>query len=105
MNINNEKINFFLHKKKCYVKILDKLTYIIEMYESLLENDYYCFEDEIQRNCYKVKIQDIQQKIDYCNDNLNKCCSHQFVEDVVDLAPETSRHIKYCVVCEYTVEI
>ncbi len=105
MNLNNEKINFFLHKKKCYVKILDKLTYIIEIYESLLENDCYCFEDEIQSNCYKYKIQDIQQKIDYCNENLNKYCCHQFVEDVVDLAPETSRHIKYCIICEYTAEI
>ena len=101
----NPQINFFLHKKKCYVKILDKLTYIIEIYESLLKNDCYCFEDEIQRNCYRVKIQDIQQKINECNNNLNICCCHQFVEDVVDLAPETSRHIKYCIICEYTAEI
>ena len=105
MDLNNEKINFFLHKKKCYVKILDKLTYIIEMYESLLEKNYVSFEDEQQHNFYKKEIQDIQQKIDYCDENLNKYCCHQFVEDVVDLAPETSRHIKYCIICEYTAEI
>ena len=52
MELNNEKINFFLHKKKCYVKILDKLTYIIEIYESILENDCFCFEEKskIQKN-------------------------------------------------------
>ncbi len=101
----NSQINFFLHKKKCYVKILDKLTYIIEMYESLIINDCFCFEEKSKMDFYKKEIINVQNKINECNDNLNKCCSHQFVEDVVDLAPETSRHIKYCIICEYTAKI
>ena len=105
MEHNNEKINFFLHKKRNLIKLIDKFNYIIEIYTSLLDKDncsgeslYYI--DKV--NFYENEKKETQIKIDDCNKNLCKFCNHQYIEDVIDLSPETSRYIKYCIICECT---
>ncbi len=105
MEHNNKKIDFFLHKKRNLIKLIDKFNYIIEIYTSLLDKDDYSSEsvyyiDKV--NFYENEKKELQKKIDDCNKNLHKFCNHQYIEDVIDLAPETSRYIKYCIICECT---
>ena len=35
------------------------------------------------------------------NDNIN--CNHQFVRDLIDITPDKSMEITYCILCEYTL--
>jgi hypothetical protein len=48
----------------------------------------------------------------YSNDLINKLnifllkyCSHEIVEDYIDLTPEKSKYIKYCVNCMNTFDV
>jgi len=105
MEPNNTKIDFFLHKKRNLIKLIDKFNYIIEIYESLLDKDTFSNESSYyiyKVNFYKNEKKETQTKIDDCNENMHKFCNHQYIEDVIDLAPETSRYIKYCIICECT---
>jgi hypothetical protein len=104
MEHNNEKINFFLHKKRNLIKLLDKFNYIIEIYTSLLDKDCCSSESHYyinKVNFYEIEKKEIQNKIDDCNKNLHNCCCHQYIEDVIDIGIDNSRYIKYCIICEY----
>jgi hypothetical protein len=108
MEHKNEKIYFFLHKKRNLIKLIDKFNYIIEIYKSLLDKDVFSSEslhyiDKV--NFYESEKKDIQQKINNCNENMHKFCNHQYIEDVIDLSPETSKYIKYCIICECTEDL
>jgi hypothetical protein len=38
------------------------------------------------------------------NNNNNKDnCEHQFVKDLIDINPDKSKEITYCILCEYTL--
>jgi len=32
----------------------------------------------------------------------NKCCEHYFIRDLIDITPDKSKEIIYCILCEYT---
>lgn len=33
----------------------------------------------------------------------NNKCEHQFVRDLIDITPDKSMEITYCILCEYTL--
>jgi hypothetical protein len=105
---NNTKIDFFLHKKRNLIKLIDKFNYIIEIFTSLLDKEC-CSSESLyyidKVNFYESEKKQIQQKINNCDENMHKFCSHQYIEDVIDLSPETSRYIKYCIICECTESV
>ena len=45
----------------------------------------------------ETRLKQIQTKI-------YELCPHQFVFDLIDLTPDTSKYIKYCELCELTVD-
>jgi len=34
--------------------------------------------------------------------NDNKCCDHEFIRDLIDITPDKSKEIIYCILCGYT---
>ena len=37
-------------------------------------------------------------------DNNNCICVHEFVRDLIDITPDKSMEITYCILCEYTLD-
>lgn len=88
------EINFFLSEKR---KLTDVLVYL----------------NEIKIIHYNKKnligLKNVNKEIDEINEtlfNLDKIiflnCEHNFVDDLIDITPDTSKHVTYCTVCEYT---
>jgi len=51
---------------------------------------------------YNILIEQVTNYISYLNDIIIENCSHQFIEDEIDITPDKSQKIKYCAICEYT---
>jgi hypothetical protein len=88
------EINYFLSEKR---KLTDVLVYL----------------NEIKIIHYNKKnligLKNVNKEIDEINEtlfNLDKIiflnCEHNFVDDLIDITPDTSKHVTYCTVCEYT---
>ena len=39
-----------------------------------------------------------------CTNKDNKKCDHEFVRDLIDITPDKSMEITYCILCEYTLD-
>jgi hypothetical protein len=52
------------------------------------------------RVTYEIKKTEIEQEIINCDNQIYKCCDHDFIEDYIDLTPDTSQKIVYCSICE-----
>ena len=97
-------LHYFLSCKRNYIKIIQKLEYIIE----ILDDINYMSLNEFPNNCNKeynksfftYKIQHFQDLIDNCNDNLEKICCHNYIHDTIDIDVERSQDIIYCSICE-----
>lgn len=100
-------INYFLSSKKKLKKIMTYLHEIRLTYCDLLieKDNYNDNNDEYIRNTiyeYEKKIIDIELTIENLNQVIYCNCVHDFVEDVIDINPDKSRHIIYCKICELT---
>ena len=101
-------LNYFLSCKKNYIKIIQKLEYIIEIlddikYNSLCEFPDNC--DEIlnqteDKVIFNDKIKHFNDLIKICNENLEQLCCHNYVDDVIDSGLDQSQSITYCTICE-----
>ena len=97
-------LHYFLSCKRNYIKIIQKMEYIIE----ILDDISYISLNEFPNNCNKehnksfftYKIQHFQDLIDNCNDNLNQICCHNYIHDTIDIDYERSETITYCTICE-----
>jgi len=108
MEQDNSKLKFFILQKKYFIKLIEKLNYIIDIYDSLLEIDRFTDQSQyymIHIDSHIKEKNDILNRVHICNLNIHKYCKHQFVEDMVDIDTNTSRYIKYCTICEYTETI
>jgi hypothetical protein len=94
-------IDYFLFLKKKYISISSYLTEIINSYQelSLVNNDFL-----LQRNKYKKELAEIKDFINNINFSIYQLCQHEFVEDEIDLTPDSSQKIEYCQICECTKE-
>lgn len=88
------EINFFLSEKR---KLTDVLVYLNE-----IKIIHY-------NNKNLIGLKNVNKEIDEINEtlfNLDKIiflnCEHNFVDDLIDITPDTSKHVTYCTVCEYT---
>jgi hypothetical protein len=96
-----KNIDYFLFLKKKYINILNYLSEIINSYEEML-----LYNDEFlsQYKKYKNEVYEMKHLINNVNISICKLCIHEFVDDVIDITPERSQKIEYCVICEYTKE-
>ena len=88
------EINYFLSEKR---KLTDVLVYLNE-----IKIIHY-------NNKNLIGLKNVNKEIDEINEtlfNLDKFiflnCEHNFVDDLIDITPDTSKHVTYCTVCEYT---
>lgn len=88
------EINYFLSEKR---KLTDVLVYLNE-----IKIIHY-------NNKNLIGFKNVNKEIDEINEtlfNLDKIiflnCEHNFVDDLIDITPDTSKHVTYCTVCEYT---
>lgn len=119
-------INYFLFLKKKQQHILQNLEDIYCKYQEI--NDYLNRElyiNNIEENCiscqdyikdkkdyictlqnycvkYKKDINDLNMHLKFIHDKIQTICTHNFVEDSIDITPEISQTIVYCKICEYT---
>ena len=89
-------LNYFLLYKKKYVKIINYLDGIIEN----LKLDNEC-DDDI--NWFIQKRNTISGKLEVCLNKIKNLCVHEYVNDEIDIDPERSQSITYCVICEHTL--
>ena len=97
-------LHYFLSCKKNYIKIIQKLEYIIETlddinYATISEFSDICYPKN-NKDFFTDKIKHFQDLIDNCNNELDQLCCHNYVDDVIDIAPERSQSITYCTICE-----
>jgi len=113
-------INYFLLCKKKYTNIIYNFENIINECDDIineivdfLQNKHTIQDDESFKtrlsqtfNLKKHYIQE-KEKMNYlfkeCNENIQKMCNHEFINDVIDITPEFSKNICYCILCEYTI--
>ena len=106
--------DYFLSSKKIYENILNDLTNACDNYQDLLmKSQYERFNEEYDlyfsnlkqnmKTIIKCKLH-VREQINICNKKLQSLCEHKFVDDSVDITPETSQNIRYCEICEYTVK-
>ena len=110
MNSNN----FLLYKQKLNSKLrynesiinsfdelLDKLDHILKTDTSNIDK---IINEILQINeiklTYICKKDTIEQQIINCDNQIYKCCEHEFVEDYIDVTPDISKKIVYCTICE-----
>ena len=104
-------LEYYLYCRKKYEDIINNINEIIYNYESLNEkNNMYSINQEqdqinIDENIFfyierKNKVLELKER---CEQKILELCKHDFVEDLVDIAPDRSKYITYCTICEYTV--
>lgn len=99
----NQELQFFIFKKKSLINLINKCTYIIETYESLLYADKYTDESKIYTyniDFYTREKDQLQEKIQICDENINKLCDHEFLNYAVDVDFDTLSYIRKCCICE-----
>ena len=108
--------DYFLSSKQLYENIFNDLNNAINNYEDLLTkcvSEYGCFNEEVDlyfsNNMQNIKTlvdikTHIKENICSCNKKIQSLCEHKFVDDSVDITPDTSKKIRYCEICEYTVK-
>ena len=97
-------LHYFLSCKRNYIKIIQKLEYIIETlddidYLTISEFSDICYPKN-NKDFFTEKIKHFQDLIDNCNNELDHLCCHNFIDDVIDITPERSQSITYCAICE-----
>ena len=112
MDINN----FLLYKKNltnilvCTESIINSYTNISDMMNNIFHTNYDPNDSSSirrvilklmeVRNTYDIKKTEIEQEIINCDNDIYKCCKHEFVEDYIDVTPDISKKIIYCTICE-----
>ena len=97
-------LHYFLSCKRNYIKIIQKLEYIIETlddidYLTISEFSDICYPKN-NKDFFTEKIKHFQINIDICNNELGHLCCHNYVDDTIDITPERSQNITYCTIFE-----
>ena len=107
--------NFLLYKKNlanilvCTESIINSYTNISDMMNINFHKNFDPNDNSIKREIiklwevrltYEIKKTEIEQEIINCDNQIYKCCDHDFIEDYIDLTPDTSQKIVYCSICE-----
>ena len=105
-------LEYFLFCKKRYEQIISNLNDIIDKYtevdyatyiEDKLDNkELATFEPHTVLSLFVSKREHVKRLKKICDEKIRALCSHEFIDDYVDLSPECSQKISYCSICEST---
>jgi archaellum component FlaC len=92
-----DKLRNDIKKMSDKIELLNKeiSTICDEMNRNIIEEKIIDIETQLENA--KIKQTDLQQLHD-----LQSSCCHEFVEDLVDLTPDKSIAVQYCIYCYYT---
>lgn len=107
---------FFLMKlRKKYLSVQNQLESIIDEYNSIIHDpkallglhmESPIFTDSSQlikkRNLIQEEIIYVKQTISKLQTKIQSLCEHDFVDDLIDVDCDKSKHITYCNKCELT---
>ena len=107
---------FFLTKlRKKYLSVQNQLESIIDEYNSILHDpqallglhmESPIFSDSTQlikkRNLIQEELIYVKQTISKLQIKIQSICEHEFVDDLIDINSDKSKHITYCHKCEFT---
>jgi hypothetical protein len=103
-------ISYFLSVKKL---LEDKLTYLNELkniddniegifYEMSSQTQIHNVPDiNVKKTNYDECIKNAKCFLDEINKIIYANCDHEFIDDIVYIAPDKSENITYCCICEY----
>lgn len=106
-------LEYYLICRKSYDKILDNLEAILYIFREMSDDqnveDSQLIQEELSTIEYhkqffferKKAIESVRKT---CENTLYSLCSHDFVEDTIDINTDRSLNITYCRVCEYTLK-
>jgi hypothetical protein len=113
-------LDYFIFYKEKYGLLISHIEEIIYLYDDLIDGSYDLYnsffdekEKPINLLCeietllnekenYLQRRNKLNQKSIYYKDQIQKLCTHDFCEDVIDVTPEKSQKIVYCIKCEYS---
>ena len=104
-------INYFLLMRNKYIIMVENLDSIINAYDDICDytNDYdsrentklcILFISDINIDFFIKKRKYIQDLKNTCNQHIYSLCKHEFINDSIDIDPDTSKTITYCRFCE-----
>jgi nitrate/TMAO reductase-like tetraheme cytochrome c subunit len=96
----------YLLEKRSYERIIHELTAIIQNYDELEEINYQNTTDRINLiSSDKKKFVEMKKTIEkrkkQCETDMCNECNHEFINDLIDIDPDTSKMVRYCEKCEY----
>jgi len=108
-------LDYYLYCRISYDNILKKLDTIIYLCEDIneatlfekkiekIENESIdVFNNENNKHFFIQKKTHIEHLRKICNEKVLELCSHNFIEDLIDITPDRSETIRYCDICGYT---
>jgi hypothetical protein len=76
----------------------------LELEKNNDENFLSLFKKKINKNFFDTieQFTDFKQLKKICDDKIVHLCSHEFVDDSIDIDPDRSENITYCKICGFT---
>jgi hypothetical protein len=95
-------------RNKCLIaQIEDNINRYIEIMEFINDNCDYTYVTVELINFYNDLSEKAQEEMKYLifinentNKQINQVCKHNFVTDIIDIAPDKDQSICYCTICE-----
>ena len=107
-------LDYYLYCRKEYQDISDYIIEIINKYDlisdiTIAENEleheeYKVFMPKYNKNFFIERLNHIKHIKNICDKKIIELCKHEFIDDLIDISPDTSKLIRYCKICEYTTE-
>ena len=105
-------LNYFLSCRKNYITIIQKMEYIIEMFDdnnylSLIELEEFpdtyneiMNQNNVNKYFFIDKLEHLKNLRAVCNNKIEQLCCHNYIHDTIDITLERSQNIIYCTICE-----
>jgi hypothetical protein len=105
-------LEYYLYCRKSYDRIIQEIESIINSYDNIFNVTFGC--ENIDKIYLKNLLSSnkkaffIEKKVEaeeqkkICNKHIYDLCCHEMIDDEIDITPERSQKIRYCVICEYT---
>jgi hypothetical protein len=82
-------------------KEIEKMKTEIKQLEHIIQQHVKNKESEMEINILEYELRELENRLDkmieLCNHQMY--CNHVFIEDLIDLTPDESKTIEYCVHC------
>ena len=101
--------DFYLLCRHRFQEMNHYIDNIIQSYELIdeISCSMNCFKSqefslENDKNIFIEKKKNIMRLIEMCDKNISLICKHEFECDMIDISPDRSERIVYCVICGFT---